>query len=84
MSLSDARMDWIIEMYAKDHPDEFTVKPSSDASGDFQTILALKAWSEFLMGDTLKKAMYPHGKPVIPDAFKVSGRGIGMLHKLEK
>ena len=57
-------MDFILEMYAKDNPEEWSFR-----KGETPTLFPdlMKSWEGILTQDAFKqKKLWPNGKPVIP------------------
>ena len=69
-SLSEARLDFILEMYSKDHPDELKFSRPNDQSDTPSRIAELKAWRDTLTDEAWNTMMYGGKKPVIPDRYK--------------
>ena len=57
-------MDFILEMYAKDNPDEWSF---SRSASEIPFHEKMAAWEKVLTSEAfLKKKLWPNGKPVIP------------------
>ena len=70
ISLTDPQMDFILECYAKDHPDELKFSRPNDQSDTPSRIAELKAWRDTLTDEAWNTMMYGGKKPVIPDRYK--------------
>lgn len=58
------QMDFILEMYAKDNPEEWSFHKGK-APTQFPELM--KAWEDVLTQDAFKqKKLWPNGKPIIP------------------
>ena len=69
-SLNEAQLDFILEMYAKDHPDELKFSRPNDQSDTPRRIAELKAWRDVMPDKAWEQLMYGGKKPVIPDRYK--------------
>ena len=70
ISLSEARLDFILEMYSKDAPEELKFSRPNDQSDTPSRIAELKAWRDVMPDKAWEQLMYGGKKPVIPDRYK--------------
>ena len=70
LSLNEAQLDFILEMYSKDEPESLKFSRPNDQSDTPSRIAELKAWRDTLTDDAWEKMMYGGKKPVIPDRYK--------------
>ncbi len=70
LSLTEAQLDFILEMYSKDEPESLKFSRPNDQSDTPSRIAELKAWRDTLTDDAWEKMMYGGKRPVIPDRYK--------------
>ena len=70
VSLNEAQLDFILEMYAKDEPESLKFSRPNDQSDTPSRIAELKAWRDTLTDEAWNTMMYGGKKPVIPDRYK--------------
>ena len=70
LSLTEARLDFILEMYSKDEPESLKFSRPNDQSDTPSRIAELKAWRDTLTDEAWNTMMYGGKKPVIPDRYK--------------
>ena len=70
VSLNEAQLDFILECYSKDHPEELKFSRPNDQSDTPSRIAELKAWRDTLTDEAWEQMMYGGKKPVIPDRYK--------------
>ena len=70
LSLTEAQLDFVLECYSKDHPDELKFSRPNDQSDTPSRIAELKAWRDTLTDEAWNTMMYGGKRPVIPDRYK--------------
>ena len=70
LSLNEAQLDFILEMYSKDEPESLKFSRPNDQSDTPSRIAELKAWRDTLTDEAWNTMMYGGKKPVIPDRYK--------------
>lgn len=71
LSLSMARIDWILQMYQKDHPKEFSFV-AAHREGDLSPEENNVAWADRLSGAALKRFL-GRWTPRLPDEYRDAG-----------
>lgn len=66
------QMDFILEMFALDNPEEWSFSRNTDNIPFYEK---MGAWEKILTADTFhQKKLWPKGKPVIPTGAFTNGR----------